>query len=165
MGVATCKIAHMEVHPYSSKISNVKKISLSCCLSLSSSMYVQIQMGIKMFFALIVSCSFKVGGFHCTFFSFFNCLVTETYLSTNESPPHTQNNGCYMMLNRGKKITCPGAQDKLNFMQDKHIFSPNVWRTSKKLTASIFFLDKDKLFGNRTSKKFDVVARGTSEIF
>ena len=32
---------------------------------------------------------------------------------------------------RGKKITCPGAQDKLNFRQDKHIFSPNVRRTSK----------------------------------
>ena len=23
---------------------------------------------------------------------------------------------------RGKKITCPGARDKLNFRQDKHIF-------------------------------------------
>ena len=30
---------------------------------------------------------------------------------------------------RGKKITCPGARDKLNFRQDKHIFSPNVLRT------------------------------------
>ena len=40
---------------------------------------------------------------------------------------------------RGKKITCPGARDKLNFRQDKHIFSPNVRRTSKKLNASIFF--------------------------
>ena len=40
---------------------------------------------------------------------------------------------------RGKKITCPGARDKLNFRQDKHIFSPNVWRTSKKLNASIYF--------------------------
>ena len=64
---------------------------------------------------------------------------------------------------RGKKITCPGARDKLNFRQDKHIFSPNVQRTSKKLNASIFFLDKDKLFGNRTSKNFDVLALGTSE--
>ena len=36
--------------------------------------------------------------------------------------------------NRGKKITCPGARDKLNFRQDKHIFSPNVLRTSKKFT-------------------------------
>ena len=61
---------------------------------------------------------------------------------------------------RGKKITCPGARDKLNFRQDKHIFSPNVRRTSKKLNASIFFLDKDKLFGNRTSKNFDALARG-----
>ena len=58
---------------------------------------------------------------------------------------------------RGKK--------KLNFRQDKHIFSPNVRRTSKKLNASIFFLDKDKLFGNRTSKNFDVLDRGTSENF
>ena len=35
----------------------------------------------------------------------------------------------------------------------------------KKLNASIFFLDKDKLFGNRTSKNFDRLARGTSENF
>ena len=66
---------------------------------------------------------------------------------------------------RGKKITCPGARDKLNFRQDKHIFSPNVLWTSKKFTDSLFFLDKDKLFGNRTSKNFDVLARGTSENF
>ena len=66
---------------------------------------------------------------------------------------------------RGKKITCPGARDKLNFKQDKHIFSPNVLRTSKKYTDNLFFLDKDKLFGNRTSKNFDVLARGTSENF
>ena len=66
---------------------------------------------------------------------------------------------------RGKKITCPGAWDKLNFKQDKHIFSPNVRRTSKKCTDNLFFLDKDKLFGNRTSKNFDVLARGTSENF
>ena len=66
---------------------------------------------------------------------------------------------------RGKKITCPGARDKLNFSQDKHIFSPNVLRTSKKFTDSLFLLDKDKLFGNRTSKYFDVLARGTSENF
>ena len=66
---------------------------------------------------------------------------------------------------RGKKITCPGARDKLNFRQDKHTFSPNVLRTSKKFTDRLFFLDKDKLFGNRTSKNFDVLARGTSENF
>ena len=65
----------------------------------------------------------------------------------------------------GKKITCPGAQDKLNFRQDKHIFSPNVLWTSKKFTDSLFFLDKDKLFGNRTSKNFDVLARGQGKIF
>ena len=69
------------------------------------------------------------------------------------------------MTCRGKKITCPGARDKLNFRQDKLIFSPNVRRTSKKFNASIFFLDKDKLFGNRTSKNFDVLAWGTSENF
>ena len=68
-------------------------------------------------------------------------------------------------MNRGKKITCPGARDKLNFRQNKHIFSPNVLRTSKKITDSLFFLDKDKLFGNRTSKYFDVLAQGTSENF
>ena len=68
-------------------------------------------------------------------------------------------------MHRGKKITCLGARDKLNFRQDKHIFSPNVLRTSKKITDSLFFLDKDKLFGNRTSKDFDVLARGTSENF
>ena len=58
---------------------------------------------------------------------------------------------------RGKKITCPGARDKLNFRQDKYIFSPNVRRTSKKLYASLFQLDKDKLFSNRTSKNFEVL--------
>ena len=42
---------------------------------------------------------------------------------------------------RGKKITCPGARDKLNFKQDKHIFSPNVLRTSNKYTDNLFFLD------------------------
>ena len=68
-------------------------------------------------------------------------------------------------MTRGKKITCPGARDKLNFRQDKHIFSPNVQRTSKKLNPSMFFLDKDKLFGNRTSKIFDAIAQGTSENF
>ena len=66
---------------------------------------------------------------------------------------------------RGRKITCPGARDKLNFRQDKYIFSPNVLRTSKKFNARLFFLDKDKLFGNRTSKTFDVLAQGTSENF
>ena len=55
---------------------------------------------------------------------------------------------------RGKKITCPGAWDKLNFSKDKHIFSPNVLWTSKKFTDSLFFLNKDKLFGNRTSEIF-----------
>ena len=39
---------------------------------------------------------------------------------------------------KGKKITCPGAQDKLNFRQDKHIFSPNVRRASKKFNANLF---------------------------
>ena len=39
---------------------------------------------------------------------------------------------------RGKKIICPGAEDKLNFRQDKHIFSPNVRRPSKKLSASLY---------------------------
>ena len=72
---------------------------------------------------------------------------------------------CLFRHIRGKKITCPGAWGKLNFRQDKHIFSPNVRQTSKKIDASIFFLDKDKLFGNRTSKNFDALARGTSENF
>ena len=66
---------------------------------------------------------------------------------------------------RGKKITCPGARDKLDFRQDKHIFSSNVLWTSKKFTDSLFFLDKDKLLDNRTSKNSDVLARGTSENF
>ena len=35
--------------------------------------------------------------------------------------------------------------------------------SSKKLNASIFFLDKDKFFGNRTSQNFDALAQGTSE--
>ena len=37
----------------------------------------------------------------------------------------------------GKKITCLGARDKLNFRQDKHTFSPNVRRTRKKFSASL----------------------------
>ena len=44
----------------------------------------------------------------------------------------------YTYISRGKKITCPGAWDKINFRQDKHIFSPNVRRASKKLSASLF---------------------------
>ena len=40
---------------------------------------------------------------------------------------------------RGKKITCPGARDKLNFRQDKQIFSPNVRRTNKKFNACLSF--------------------------
>ena len=71
----------------------------------------------------------------------------------------------YTSIGRGKKIICPGARDKLNFRQDKHIFSPNVLWTSKKSTDSLFFLDKEKSFGKRTSKNFDVLARGTSENF
>ena len=43
---------------------------------------------------------------------------------------------------RGKKITCPGARDKLNFRQDKHIFSPNVRRASKKFYALYFSLTR-----------------------
>ena len=60
-------------------------------------------------------------------------------------------------------VLVPGTS--WNFRQDKHIFSPNVLRTSKKFTDSLFLLDKDKLFGNRTSKYFDVLARETSENF
>ena len=44
-----------------------------------------------------------------------------------------------LYLTRGKKITCPGARDKLNFRQDKHIFSSNVRRTSKKLILLVYF--------------------------
>ena len=39
---------------------------------------------------------------------------------------------------RGKKITCPGARDKLNFRQEKHIFSLNVRRASEKSSARLF---------------------------
>ena len=69
-------------------------------------------------------------------------------------------------LIRGKKnhlSWCPGQVEF--HWQDKHIFSPYVLRTSKKITDSLSFLDKDKLFGNRTSKNFDVLARGTCENF
>ena len=44
----------------------------------------------------------------------------------------------YSIIYRGKKITCPGARDKLNFRQDKHIFPPNVRQTNKKFSASLF---------------------------
>ena len=66
---------------------------------------------------------------------------------------------------KSKKITCPGALDKLNFRQDKHTLSPNVQRASKNFSASLFFLEKDKLFGNSTSKTFDDLGRATSENF
>ena len=46
--------------------------------------------------------------------------------------------GVTLLYSGVKKITCPGARDKLNFRQDKHIFSPNVRRTSKKFSASLF---------------------------
>ena len=35
----------------------------------------------------------------------------------------------------------------------------------KKFNAGLFFIDKDKLFGNRARKNFDVLAQGTSENF
>ena len=41
------------------------------------------------------------------------------------------------ILSRGKKITCPGARDKLNFRQDKHILSSNVRQTSKQFSVSL----------------------------
>ena len=44
----------------------------------------------------------------------------------------------YIYIYRGKKITCPGARDKLNFRQDKHIFSLNVQRASKKSSVHLF---------------------------
>ena len=68
---------------------------------------------------------------------------------------------------RGKKITCPGAREKLNFRQDKHIFSLNVRWTSKKSSACLFdnIFRTIKLFGNRTSKNLTLLAKGTSENF
>ena len=44
----------------------------------------------------------------------------------------------HICMYRGKKISCPGAWDKLNFRQDKHIFSLNVRRASKKSSACLF---------------------------
>ena len=50
--------------------------------------------------------------------------------------------GCYYMPlacdNRGKKITCPGARDKLNFRQDKQIFSHNIRRASNKFAVQVY---------------------------
>ena len=40
---------------------------------------------------------------------------------------------------RGKKITCPGTRDKLNFSQEKHIFSTNVGWASKKIQWKFIF--------------------------
>ena len=64
---------------------------------------------------------------------------------------------------RGKKslVLVPGT----SWISDRTSMRPNVLRTSKKFTDSLFFLYKDKLFDNRTSKTFDVLARGTSENF
>ena len=68
---------------------------------------------------------------------------------------------------RGKQITCPGAREKLNFRQDKDIFSLNVRWASKKSSARLFdnIFRTIKLFGNRTSKNLTLLARGTSENF
>ena len=54
------------------------------------------------------------------------------------SKTHSLEGDGTIINDRGKKITCPGALDKLNFRQDKHIFSPNVRWASKKFNASIF---------------------------
>ena len=78
--------------------------------------------------------------------------------------PNSKPNAC-MPMQRGSLYHFYDGLWYDPFRQDKHIFSPNVRGTSKKLNASIIFLDKDKLFGNRTSKNFDVLARGTSENF
>ena len=54
-----------------------------------------------------------------------------TYMLPTEPTRHRITHTHTHIHIRGKKITCPGARDKLNFRQDKHIFSPNVRRTSK----------------------------------
>ena len=59
-------------------------------------------------------------------------------LQTQDMTPQTVTVYRHEADPRGKKITCPGARDKLNFRQDKHIFSPNVRRASKKFSASLF---------------------------
>ena len=38
-----------------------------------------------------------------------------------------------------KEFTCLGALGKLNFRQDKHIFSPNVQQASEKLQCKAIF--------------------------
>ena len=43
----------------------------------------------------------------------------------------------YTCICRCKIITCPGARDKLNFRQDKHIFPPNARLASKKYSAHL----------------------------
>ena len=43
------------------------------------------------------------------------------------------------MHDRGKKITCPGGRDKLNFRQDKHKFSPNVQRGQVRNSVQVYF--------------------------
>ena len=56
------------------------------------------------------------------------------YLGLSFSAPYSYTYIMYtIIIGRGKKITCPGARDKLNYRQDKHIFSSNVLRTSKKI--------------------------------
>ena len=71
----------------------------------------------------------------------------------------------YMINFRGKKITCPGAQDKENFNKGKHIFSSNVRRASNNYSARLYLLECPVLFGNRTSKNLGVLVHRTSEHF
>ena len=58
------------------------------------------------------------------------------YLSFYTIPIFRSN--CWLVDSGVKIITCPGV---LNFRQDKHIFSTNVLQTSKKFSASLFFLE------------------------
>ena len=71
----------------------------------------------------------------------------------------------FHILDRGKKITCPGVRDKLNFRQDKHIFPPNVQRTSKKLNASIFSLTRTSYLVTGQVKSLMHLPRGQVKIF
>ena len=66
--------------------------------------------------------------------------VILSVMSLINNCPDPDNLGLYFIIYtvfRGKKITCPGARDKLNFRQD-NIFVPNIRGTSKKFSASLF---------------------------
>ena len=70
-----------------------------------------------------------------------------------------------MYIYRGKKITCPGARDKLNFRQDKHIFYPMSGGQVKNSMLVYFSLTRTSYFVTGQVKILMYLPRGQVKIF